>query len=99
MSDDIVPLTNGHDKSVEEDMPLLSDSIEAAHGAIILKQQVTELQVTAARNAERLTIETLTQEAMRRYVEAMKAGDHRAAIEATREILRYEIYLSRRGFV
>jgi dsRNA-specific ribonuclease len=77
----------------------LADSIEAAQGAIILRSQLTELQVTAARKAERATIETLAQDAMRRYVEAMQKGDYKTVVEAAREIIRLEIYLSRRGFV
>jgi hypothetical protein len=66
------PLTNGHDKS--EDVPL-SDSIEAAHGAIILKQQITELQITAARASERATVEALVQDAMRKVCERRASQD------------------------
>jgi spore germination protein YaaH len=91
-------LTNGHDKSADEDA-LPWEPFEAAQAAIVLRAQITELQISAARQAERVTVEALVQDAMRRYVEAMKAGNHRLAVEATREILRLEIYLSRRGFV
>jgi hypothetical protein len=91
-------LTNGHDKSADEDA-LPWEPVEAAQAAIVLRAQITELQISAARQAERVTVEALVQDAMRRYVEAMKAGNHRLAVEATREILRLEIYLSRRGFV
>lgn len=90
------PLQNGHDKS-EDGAPF--DAIEAAHSVMLLKSQVTELQITAARNAERATIEALVQDAMRRYVEARKANNLTKEVEAVREILRLELYLSRRGFV
>ena len=86
------PLTNGHDKSEP------FDSLEAAHSAILLHQQITQLEINAARQAERATVEALCQDAMHRWVEAMKKGDHKRAVEATREILRLEVYLSRRGF-
>jgi hypothetical protein len=95
---------NGHaasdtvgDSLVVADAVPLSDSIEAAQGAIILRSQLTELQIMAARKAERATIEALTQDAKRRYVEALQKGDHRTVVEATCEIIRYEVYLSRRG--
>ena len=87
------PLENGHDKSDS-----LFDPLEAAHSAILLHQQITQLEINAARQAERATVEALCQDAMRRWVEAMKKGDHQKAVEATREILRLEVYLSRRGF-
>jgi hypothetical protein len=90
---------NGHaSDSVGLDCDL-ADSIEAAKGAIILRSQLTELQITAARNAERATIETLCQDAMHRYIKARKANDLVKEVGAVREILRFELYLSRRGFV
>src|SRR5262249_33112441 len=86
------PLENGHDKRES-----FFDPLEAAHGAILLHQHITQLEINAARQAERATVEALCQDAMRRWVEAMKRGDHQKAVEATREILRLEVYLSRRG--
>jgi len=88
--------TNGHDK--DEAVPL-SKSIDAAHGAMILRQQITELQITAARQAERATIEALSEDAKRRYVRAREANDPKAEFDALREMTRYELWLSRRGFV
>jgi hypothetical protein len=88
-------LTNGHDKSEAD----LSDSIEAARGVLMLKSQITELQINASRQAERATVEDLCQDAMKRWAEAMQRGDYRKAVEATREILRFEVYLSKRGLI
>jgi hypothetical protein len=99
---------NGHaDSDFMGDALVLADatdaslaySIEAAQGAILLRGQITEIQIATARSAERATIEALTQDAMRRYVEAMQKGDYQKVVEAAREIMRLEIYLSRRGFV
>jgi hypothetical protein len=95
---------NGHASDNVGDTLALADEIpladsEAAKGAIILRSQLTELQLATARQAERATIETLAQDAMRRYVEAMQKGDYKTVVEAAREIIRLEIYLSRRGFV
>ena len=87
------PLENGHDKSEP------FDSLEAAQSAILLHQQITQLEINAARQAEKATVEALCQDAMRRYVEAMTKGEYQKAVEATREILRFEIYLSRRGLI
>jgi hypothetical protein len=87
------PLSNGHDK----DAPF--DPLEAARSAILLHQQITQLEINAARQAERATIETLCQDAMKRWAEAMEKGDYQKAVEATREILRLEVYLSKRGLV
>ena len=87
------PLTNGHDKSEP------FDSFEAAHSAILLRQQITQLEINAARQSERATVEALCQDAMQRWAEAMQKGDYRKAVEATREILRLEVYLSKRGLV
>ena len=77
----------------------LSDSVDAAQAAIMLRSQLTALQLSAARNAERQTIETLVQDAMRRYIEARKKNDYQAEVQCVREIMRYESYLVRRGFV
>ena len=87
------PLTNGHDKSEP------FDSLEAAHSAILLRQQITQPEINASRQAERATVEALCRDAMKRYVEAMEKGNYQKAVEATREILRFEIYLSRRGLI
>jgi hypothetical protein len=87
------PLTNGHDKSEP------FDSLEAAHSAILLHQQVTQLEINAARQAERATIEALCQDAMRRLTEAYKTSNWQRAAEITREILRLEVYLSKRGLI
>ena len=93
-------LTNGHDKSESEAREIpLSESIDAAHGAMILRQQITELQITAARSAERATIEALSEDAKRRFVRAREANDPKAEFDALREMTRYELWLSRRGFV
>ena len=95
MSDESVTLSNGHDKSEAD----LSESIEAARGVLLLRSQITELQINASRQAERATVEDLCQDAMKRWAEAMQKGDYRKAVEATREILRLEVYLSKRGLV
>ena len=85
------PLSNGHDMT-EATLAGSSD------GAVILQEQLRAVQVGAARHAERATIEALAQDAMRRLAEAYKAGDHKRAAEITREIVRLEVYLSKRGF-
>jgi len=87
------PLENGHDKSES-----FFDRLEAAHGAILLHQHITQLEINAARQAERATIETLLQDAVRRLAEAYEASNWQRAAEITREICRLESYLSRRGF-
>jgi hypothetical protein len=87
------PLTNGHDESEP------FDSLEAARSAILLRQQITQLEINASRQAERATIEALCQDAMRRLTEAYQTGNWQRAAEITREILRLEVYLSRHGFV
>jgi hypothetical protein len=92
------PLANGHDKSADEDA-LPWEPLEAAQAAIKLRSQIAAIEITTARNVERATIEALCQDAMRRYVEAMQKGDYQKVVEATREIMRLEIYLSRKGFI
>jgi hypothetical protein len=96
MSDESVTLSNGHDKS--EDL-VLSDSIEAAHSVLLLRSQITELQINASRQSERATIEALALDAVRRLADAYKANDWQRAAEITREICRLEAYLIRRGLV
>ena len=96
MSDESVTLSNGHDKS--EDL-VLSDSIEAAHSVLLLRSQITELQINASRQSERATIEALALDAVRRLADAYKANDWKRAAEITREICRLESYLIRRGLI
>jgi hypothetical protein len=94
------PLANGHDKT-EATLAEASDITGSTMsvGSVIMEEHLHIIQRGVALAAEKATIETLVQDAMRRYVKAMEAGNHRAAIEATREIFRLELYLSRRGFV
>ena len=96
------PLRNGHD--TEEQPILLCDAVELAGGtmstgSIVLHEQISVIQTAVARHQERATIETLIQDAMRRYAEGLAASDFKKVVEAAREIMRLEIYLSRRGFI
>jgi len=94
------PQANGHDKAAE---PIsLCDAVEAAAmdtGSVVLREQVAAMQAAAARHAERQTVEALAQDAVRRLADAIRAGDFQKQAEITREIVRLEFYLSKRGFV
>jgi hypothetical protein len=88
-------LSNGRDKESEAE----ACDGDLATGVVVLQTQLRAVQIGAARHSERATIEALMQDAMRRYVEARKANNIEKEVQAVREILRLEIYLSRRGFV
>jgi len=90
------PLRNGHD--VGEQTILLHDAADVAEGSSVLQGHINVIQSAVARHQERATIEALIQDAMRRYAEGLAASDFKKVVEAAREIMRLEIYLSRRGF-
>src|SRR5262245_47015741 len=95
------PLTNGHDKS---ETILLHEAVELAGvapmhaGSIALQGLIEAMQAAAALHQERVTVEALIRDAMLRYAEGLAASDFKKVVEAAREIMRLEIYLSRRGF-
>ena len=96
------PLKNGHDTG-EETTILLCDAVELAGGtmstgSVVLQEHIHVLQTATARHQERVTIEALIQGAMKRYADGLAASDFKKVVEAAREIMRLEIYLSRRGF-
>jgi hypothetical protein len=95
------PLANGHDKESEATLAEACDLAggTASAGSIIMQEQLRAVQIGAARHAERATIEALAQDAVRRLADAYKANDWQRAAEITREIVRLELYLSKRGFV
>ena len=95
------PLSNGHDKAA--DTALLCETVEFAvgtmsTGSVVMQEQIALLQRAAARNSERMTVESLARDAVRRLADAYKSGDFQRAAEITREICRLEVYLSKRGF-
>ena len=96
------PLSNGHD--TEEQPILLCDAVALAGGTMstggaVLREHINVIQTAVARHQERVTVETLIQDAMKRYADGLAASDFKKVVEAAREIMRLEIYLSRRGFV
>jgi hypothetical protein len=79
--------------------PLMLPVAQMSTGGTLLQEQVDLLQRAVSRNSERMTIESLAQDAVRRLADAYKAGDYARAAEITREICRLEVYLARRGFI
>jgi hypothetical protein len=96
------PLSNGHDDTAAEIISLC-DAVDVAGGAmsagsVVLKEQLRAVQIGAARHSERMTVEALAQDSVRRLAEAYQANNWQRAAEILREICRLEIYLSKRGF-
>jgi hypothetical protein len=85
-------LSNGHDKTEAE-----ACDGDLATGVVVLQEQLRAVQVGAARHAEKATIEALIRDAQARYVRARQANNHALEIEAVREVIRLQLYLSRRG--
>jgi hypothetical protein len=95
-----MPESNGHDKESEATLAEACDVAGGtmSTGSVVMQYKIRALQISAARQAERATIEALSQDAVRRLAEAYKAGNWERAAEITREICRLEAYLCRRGF-
>jgi len=94
------PLTNGHDKESEATLAEACDIAGGtmATGVVILQEQLAAVQINAARQAERATIEALIQDAQARCVKAREANNYTTEAEAVREIIRLQLCLCRRGF-
>jgi hypothetical protein len=63
-----------------------------------MQEQLLAIQASAARQAEKATIEALMH-AVGRYIRARQANDYQAEVAAIREIQRLQIFLMQRGFV